>query len=301
MTSLRPKVLSTTVNAGIFAAAAMGALIPGNVAAFPIVAAQTVFPSPATPNPTARPRLAVDGYLHLARSCNPCAAKNPCVAAETCNPCNPCAAAASASTCTVPRLMKPAKTNPCAAKKGCNPCGAANPCSPSGPCGAAPVIELSVVEANAAYACIKDGLATVYSKSGLAFAKAYQRAKRVNTTPYQSTTHGNRFVSNYSDTVAYGKFEDGGVMPKGTLIAKDSFIVSPSGDVSGGPLFLMEKMGSGFNDDTGDWRYTMVSTHGKIVGTTGAEGDSAVQFCADCHAGAEDQDHLFFLPETFRK
>jgi len=85
------------------------------------------------------------------------------------------------------------------------------------------------------------------------------------------------------------------------MIAKDSFVVSPAGSLSGGPLFLMEKMGAGFNEDTGDWRYTMITAGGKLVGTTGGDGDSAVQFCADCHASAEEQDYLFFLPEAFRK
>ena len=52
--------------------------------------------------------------------CNPCAAKNPCAAA---NPCNPCAA-----------------KNPCAAANPCNPCAVkkliVNPCNPCNPCAA---------------------------------------------------------------------------------------------------------------------------------------------------------------------
>jgi hypothetical protein len=45
----------------------------------------------------------------------------------------------------------------------------------------------------------------------------------------------------------------------------------------------------------------MITAAGKLVGATGGAGDKAVQFCADCHNGAEDQDYLFFLTEEFRK
>ena len=85
------------------------------------------------------------------------------------------------------------------------------------------------------------------------------------------------------------------------MIAKDNFIVSSGGSTSGGLLFLMEEMGARFNDGTGDWRYTLIITDGKTVGATEADSDTTVKFCADCHAGAEAEDYLFFLPGPFRK
>ncbi len=127
--------------------------------------------------------------------------------------------------------------NPCAPK---NQCVASNPC---GPCGAAPEIELTVAESIAAYSCIKAELTAGYAKSGDLFAANYQAAERYSKVPYQSFTHGNRFVNNYTNAEAYGRFEESDAMPQGTQIAKDSFVVSPNGDLSGGPLFLMEKMG----------------------------------------------------------
>ena len=34
-------------------------------------------------------------------------------------------------------------------------------------------------------------------------------------------------------------------------------MVNTKGEVSVGPLFMMEKMQAGFNSDSDDWRYTM--------------------------------------------
>jgi hypothetical protein len=123
-----------------------------------------------------------------------------------------------------------AKANPCAAKSPCaakNPYGAAkNPC---GPCGAAAVIDLTPEEAATAYEYVKAQLKAGYAASDIAFAKIYQGSPRFNKVPYRSTTHGNRFVNNYTATAAYGKFETGGAMPQGTLIAKDSLLSRPTG------------------------------------------------------------------------
>lgn len=163
------------------------------------------------------------------------------------------------------------------------------------------MIELTAAEAIAAYACAMGEMKAGYAKSGLAITKNYQGFKRFNSAPYQSATHGNRFVNNYASTSAYGNYEDAGAMPKGALIAKDSFIVSYDGSMKLGPLFLMEKMSKGFDKSTGDWRYTMIMANGKVMGTTGGKGAGMVEFCADCHAGAEDQDYLFFIPDEVRK
>jgi hypothetical protein len=90
-------------------------------------------------------------------------------------------------------------------------------------------------------------------------------------------------------------------MPAGGRIAKDSFIVSPDGQVGVGPLFLMGKMADGFNAATHDWRYAMIMPDGSLFGVTNGQGSQNVQFCADCHAiVAGDQDSLYFIPEEYR-
>ncbi len=272
--------------------------------------------------------------------CNPCAAKNPCNPCATknpCNPCNPCAAkknacnpcnpcaASSASQCVVPSLAAAnpcagknpcnpcaAKNpcNPCAAKNPCNPCAAKNPCNPCAaanpcnPCGAAEAPELTPAEALAAYNCIQKDLATTYAKANLPELKNYTGWENVATSPYQAATHGNRYVNNWVNAVGaqrYRKYEDVGTMPVGSVIAKDSFEVSTSGQVKPGPMFVMEKMADGFQPDLGNWKYTMIMPNGSVFGQTNGKNSAGMVFCSDCHASGEDQDYLLFLPDEVRK
>ena len=230
--------------------------------------------------------------------CNPCAAKNPC---NPCGACNPCAAACGACN----------PCNPCAAKNPCNPCGAANPCAaacgacnPCNPCAAGgDEVELSAAQANAAYACIKGSLKAGYAKSGNEWVKSYQSWTNYATQPYVSGTHGGRFVNNYANARGsnYSLYENAGPAPEGTVLAKDSFKVKPNGKVSAGPLFLMEKMATGFNAESMDWRYTLIMPNGKVLGTTGGKNSAKMGFCAECHAVMDDQDSRFYLDEAYRR
>ena len=236
----------------------------------------------------------------LAAPCNPCA---------PCSPCNPCAAAAGGATnCVVPRLQLAAACNPCAAKSPCNPCAAAAACNPCNPCGAAAAVELTDAEAIAAYNCAKGMLKAGYVKSkltsetGLEIAAQYQDWRRFSTRSYVSDTHGGRFVQNYGNAVAkaYGKYENAGALPAGSVLAKDSFVVR-GGQVFAGPLFVMEKMSAGFKAASGNWRYTLVMPDGKVIGTTNGKGTKNVEFCIGCHVTAgEDTDSLMFLPDEYR-
>jgi hypothetical protein len=93
-----------------------------------------------------------------------------------------------------------------------------------------------------------------YPKSGNASASAYPNWRRYSKVAYVSGTHGGRFVQNYANGTAkaYGAMENTGRMPVGSILAKDSFTVSPNGRAGVGPLFLMEKMSAGFNKGSGD-------------------------------------------------
>ena len=238
-------------------------------------------------------------------ACNPCATKkgcgafNPCAAKKGCGACNPCAAKKGCSAC-----------NPCAAKKtgcgvcnSCNPCAAKNACGACNPCGGAEAPELTAGQARKAYASIIKDLVAGYSKSGMAVASHYKDWKNYTTQPYVSDTHGGRFVNNYGNSLAgrYGKYEAVGRMPVGAKLAKDSFTVSAQGKVGPGPLFLMEKMSSNFNKESGNWRYVMVLPNGQVFGTTNGTGSAKVKFCYECHmAVADEQDSLMFLPDEYR-
>ena len=112
-----------------------------------------------------------------------------------------------------------------------------------------------------------------------------------------------RFVNNYANFAGqdYAGFETSGAMPAGSMLAKDSFTVSETGNVIIGPFFLMEKMPKGFSPATGDWRYMMIRPDGSTLGTTGGAGSDNVRFCAECQAkGGPKQDFHFFLPKEYR-
>ncbi|MCG8690971.1 MAG: cytochrome P460 family protein, partial [Minwuiales bacterium] len=165
--------------------------------------------------------------------------------------------------------------------------------------------EITNAEARAVYDCLLDEMVAGYRKSGDQTAELYKGWKTFNTVPYQSGTHGNRYVNNYANAVAevnYGKYEDVGRMPVGSVLAKDSFVVMGNGRTAAGPLFIMEKAFAGFSPETDNWKYSMVMPDGTVFGQTGGKGANNVAFCHQCHvAVAEDQDALFFLPDELRK
>ncbi len=162
--------------------------------------------------------------------------------------------------------------------------------------------DLSGQDASSIYDRIVGTMAAAYRLSGNAASKSYRDWRRYNRVPYRSATHGERFVNNYGNGLAkaYGSFESAGPMPKGALMAKDSFAVTAHGDVFSGPLFLMEKMAPGFSPANNDWRYSMIMPDGSLFGETGGPGAARVKFCHTCHAQVGDADNLFFVPESNR-
>ena len=161
---------------------------------------------------------------------------------------------------------------------------------------------LDSATARAIYNGQKAGMAKGYAIAEDATVRRYQTWKRYNTAPYQSSTHGNRYVNNYANTKAsrYGAYDSAGTLPVGSVIAKDSFVVDKEGAAAPGPLFIMEKMAEGFNYVSGDWRYTMILPDGSRFGTTKGDNAARVEFCISCHLAREKFDHLFFLPKEWR-
>ncbi len=163
--------------------------------------------------------------------------------------------------------------------------------------------ELSNREADTIYKNIQGKMARNYASSGVEAAREYQKWQLYNTAPLRSATHGRRFVNHYANPIAkaYGKFEAAGILPVGSIVAKDSFAVTDDKKTLTGPLFLMEKMPKGFNYVSGDWRYTMIMPDGSLFGTTNGVGSNKVKFCISCHLAVEKRDHLYFPPPPFRK
>jgi hypothetical protein len=192
--------------------------------------------------------------------------------------------------------------NPCAAKKpaASNPL---NPCAPGHIKAPDAAHGLNPKAAQKAYGSLRKDMVTAFSLTGDASAAKYQTWMRYNSAPYESTQHGDRYLNNYANkkAQAYIKYEQSGVLPIGSVLAKDSFTVLKSGELYAGPLFLMEKMSKGFKPEFGDWKYVMYLPDGSFIGETNGEGDENVEYCGACHAQVgEKQDHMFFLPGNYR-
>lgn len=162
---------------------------------------------------------------------------------------------------------------------------------------------LTGADALTIYNRILDDMVAGYRLSSFPDAAKYRLWRRYNTVPYRSEQHGERYVNNYANDIAtdYRHFEASGNLPKGSILVKDSFAVTARGDVFSGPLFVMEKMSTGFNPESRDWRYSMYMPDGSLFGITNGEGTQRVEFCAACHklAGPE-QDDMFYVPERYR-
>lgn len=163
--------------------------------------------------------------------------------------------------------------------------------------------QLTAAEAMSIYDNISEQMFKGYRLSDIVAAKAFGKWRRYNSVPYNSATHGNRYVNNYANPLAkrYGNLKTGEILPKGAVIAKDSFTVTSDRSVFAGALFVMEKLAPGESPQTGDWRYQMIMPDGSLFGDTKGAGSNEVAFCHGCHAVQKEQDFLYFIPEPFRR
>lgn len=162
---------------------------------------------------------------------------------------------------------------------------------------------LSDAEANAVYDDVADDLADMYAISREPAAERYRRWTRHNIAPYLSATHGNRYVNNYANRAArhYASVAtQGGALPAGSIIAKDSFTVTHDREVFGAALFLMEKLAPDTSPETGDWRYVMILPDGSFIGDSQGMGADDVAYCHGCHRQRAATDFLFYVPKRVR-
>lgn len=163
---------------------------------------------------------------------------------------------------------------------------------------------VSAAEAESVYRTLSPEMGERYALSGIAAAQEYLGWTRYSTAPYKSVTHGRSYLNNYANKAAraYGRYEKAGILPVGSVLAKDSFSISMNGEILPGPLFLMEKMEAGFNPESGDWRHTQILPDGSVLGTTKGDNAGNVSYCVPCHAAAgKGRDHIFFPRKAFRR
>ncbi len=161
---------------------------------------------------------------------------------------------------------------------------------------------LTPPEAMSVYDNVSEQMVKGYAVSKDPSAMKFGSWRRYNSAPYNSATHGNRYVNNYGNAKArgYDKMKAGDKMPAGAIIAKDSFTVTGDRGVFAGALFLMEKLDAGKSPDTGDWRYQMIMPDGSLFGDSQGTGANEVSFCHGCHAAKAGRDFLFYIPKKFQ-
>jgi len=146
--------------------------------------------------------------------------------------------------------------------------------------------DLTGSEAMSVYECIADDLYAGYQKNDKdfidpSFVKNYRDWTLASSVPGAPGFHGGRFlmtfVSEPGDT-EYLKYKDEDVnIPAGTLIAKESFLVTDEGKVRKGPLFLMQKVAAGVSPETMGWYYMAVLPNGKPLRV------DVMKACNECH------------------
>ncbi len=171
----------------------------------------------------------------------------------------------------------------------------ARPCRLARKAAGRPPEEIDATVLRAAFACAMER--SLYAQSGHRLARKFRDWERRDRNPFFSPLHGERFVAVYANPAAT---RDNGRNPSGRIrtgatVATPSFRIAEDGTVEPGPLFLMEKMYRGFDTPGGNWRYTVISPEGDIVGVTGGQNGDSLDFCKDCSRESADEVYLALL------
>ena len=166
--------------------------------------------------------------------------------------------------------------------------------------GVLPTPELTPTEAAAAGDCIRPILFDIARRSDSERLRGSTDWPRVGTQFYRSE-HGRYLeVSINALAAGYTLFEDGPRLPVGAIVKKQGYTVLRTGAVVAGPQFLMERMPAGYDERIGDWRFTLITGAGSVLGESRGRDGEKVEFCVECHRSARRQDFLFFVPPDYR-
>jgi len=165
----------------------------------------------------------------------------------------------------------------------------------------APPSSLTLAEIEHTAACMAAALDRSFAAVGDAAIRRV-RAWAPMSTSYKASEHGTflRVYANPQAAASYARYEEGPRMPQGAMVIKRSFRVEADGRARPHRIYIMEKMGSGYEPGINDWRFAAYEPNGALVGETGGRDNSRVRFCAECHAAAREQDFLIFVLPKFR-
>ena len=159
-------------------------------------------------------------------------------------------------------------------------------------------------EAAQLYDCLADAMVEGYRQGDkkwipAEFVDTYREWQKAATGPAAPGFHGGRFLLTWVNEAGYEEYvkydTEGAEMPVGTVIAKESFEVSDTGEATPGPLFLMQKVEEEKTPETDGWYYMMVAPNGE------PQAVPVMTACNECHAGFGDaQDYLGYPVEEVR-
>ena len=146
------------------------------------------------------------------------------------------------------------------------------------------------------YECMTDRLRIAFQHSDEPSARVYRSFDRVNARSFYSPVNDYSFANVYVNALAsdYTKNRFEKPFPQGSILAKETFVVSPQGQVSVGPMFVMEKMVKGYSRDSGDWRFVKVFPDGRVESDE-VKSETITESCLSCHARRQSGDYLFYL------
>jgi len=149
--------------------------------------------------------------------------------------------------------------------------------------------------ASSAFACLRDKMR--YKNSGHRLAGLFEGWSRLDSGPFFSKVHGNRYVAVFANDRALTTLSAAPDAPitSGVAMATPSFSLAEDGTLEPGPLFLLEKMQKGFNTVGGNWRYTVIGPEGDIIGVTKGQHSDDIDFCKDCDRKSADGVYLALL------
>jgi len=132
---------------------------------------------------------------------------------------------------------------------------------------------------------------------------------KMNSRPWNSRTHGHRWVNTYVSKEAVEAYEKSDPLPEGTQVVKESF-ENAGGKASGqsGPLYVMVKNSSAATRSTGGWQYALVwekpvphNPENIQEAVRWLPGDPHLNSCVKCHNHFKLGDYMGGIPEGFEK
>jgi uncharacterized membrane protein len=132
---------------------------------------------------------------------------------------------------------------------------------------------------------------------------------KMNVRPWNSRTHGHRWVNTYVSKEAVEDYKNSDPLPVGSLVIKESFEDENNQPSSTpGPLYVMEKGALTDSPRTKGWLYALrwdhpVSNNPEKIkdAVQWLPGDAHLNSCFKCHSHFKDEDFMGGIPEGFEK